>query len=303
MLYLRLLIYFFKEGFKDLIRNKSINIFAIFIVALSFTIFGFSRYITSNIKNITSNWLSHMEVRVVLKNELNLNEIQKIIESINRLAIVEETKIVSPEEALKLIEKISPTLKSYSFLENENPLPYSISIKLKKGIKEDEIKNSFEILKKVDGIEEVAFDFEWLNKIKKYSNFLTVLSGIFFILFGLTSLFTISSITRIIALSRKDEISILYSLGATPASIRGPFITEGILIGFLSSMISIFILFLIHLVLQRMLSDSFILMVIADKFISIEEQIFIIFSGTIMGALGGFFSIPSIEEFKFGHRI
>jgi len=45
--------------------------------------------------------------------------------------IVDSFKVITPKEALSTIEKISPALKSLSFKESENPLPYSISIKLK----------------------------------------------------------------------------------------------------------------------------------------------------------------------------
>ncbi|MCX7829864.1 MAG: permease-like cell division protein FtsX [Acidobacteria bacterium] len=301
MTYFRLLLYFLKEGAIGILRHKTLHIFAIFIVSLSLFILGFSRYITFNINSVLTLWESSLEVRVIIKEGTPTQEIEKIVDFLLKQNFVESAKIITPQEALRLLEKISPSIKSVPSRENENLLPYSIAVKLKKPYSQQTIQNFINETKKQKEIEEVVFDWQWLEKLKTYSKFLAFLGWLLFVALGVSSLFTVTAITRIIALSRKEEIAILYSLGATPSAIRGPFITSGTIVGFLSSFLSIIFLLLVHISLRRFVSDAFILNLISKEFLTFSDQSILIIVGAIMGGAGGFLSLVSLHDWQFVH--
>jgi cell division transport system permease protein len=303
MPFLRLILFFIKEGFLGITRHKTLNFFALFIVSLSLFVLGFSRYITSNIYNVLSGWEESFELRIILKDSMTSEDINKIISFLKEKPIVDSFKVITPKEALSTIEKISPALKSLSFKESENPLPYSISVKLKKPIDEKNVSSFLNDLKNLKEVDETIFDWQWLNKLKGYLKFLTFLSWLLFVALGVASLFTVTSIIRIIGLSRKDEISILYSLGATPIAIRGPFITLGIIIGLLSSIIAILILLFVHIIVRQTIEDPIILELLSGKFLTLFDQFALVIVGVILGGSGGFLSIGSIHEWKYSHYI
>lgn len=301
MNFVRLLLYFLKEGMAGILRHKTLHLFAIFIVSLSLFVLGFSRYITFNINSVLEFWEESLEVRIIIKDKTPNGKIEETLNFLRKQSFIEKTKLITPEEAMNLLEKISPSIKSVPLKENENPLPYSISAKLKKPVSQELIKNFIEEVKKREEIEEVIFDWQWLEKLKKYSQFLAFLGWVLFVSLGISSLFTVTAITRIIALSRRDEIAILYSLGATPFAIRGPFVTGGIVIGCVSSVISIAILLFVHILIRRFISDSFIFNLLSKEFLSFSDQFILLLVGSVMGTAGGFLSLGSIHDWKYGH--
>ena len=63
--------------------------------------------------------------------------------------------------------------------------------------------------------------------------------------------------------ARKEEISIMKLLGATNSFISAPFVTEGIIIGIIGSLIPLFILYFIY---------NRILIFISEKFMNVLKQ-------------------------------
>lgn len=301
MNHFRLFFYFLKEGSIGIIRHKTLHFFAIFIVSLSLFILGFSRYITVNVNSVLNLWETSLEVRVILKENISLLEIEKIIKFLQNQPFVESVTVITPKEALELLKKISPSIKNFPLEEKDNPLPYSIAVKLKKPVSQENVRKFIDDIKKREYIEEVVFDWQWLEKLKTYSRFFAFLGWLLFVALGISSLFTVTAITRIIALLRKEEIAILYSLGATPASIRGPFVTSGIIVGLFSSLISIIFLLTIHLLLRHFVEDSFILNILSKDFLSFIDQVNLIVVGSLMGGAGGFLSLGSIHDWKYSH--
>ena len=301
MNYFRLLLYFLKEGAVGIIRHKTLHLFAIFIVSLSLFVLGFSRYITFNINSVLELWEGSLEVRVIIKEGTSPKDIEKTIDFLKKQDFAEETKLITPDDALKLLEKISPSIKSVPFRENENPLPYSIAVKLKKPFSQERIKNFVEEAKKRQEIDEVILDWQWLEKLKNYSKFLAFLGWLLFVALGISSLFTVTAITRIIALSRKEEITILYSLGATSSAIRGPFVTSGTIVGFFSSVISIIFLLFVHITIRHFVADTVVLNILSKNFLSFSDQVILLLVGSAMGGAGGFLSLGSIHDWKYGH--
>jgi cell division transport system permease protein len=296
----RLFLFFLQEGLLGIVRHKTLNIFAIFIVALSLYVLGFSRYLTSNINNLLTSWEGQLEVRLVLKDGVNDKEIKNILSLLDKEPLIAESRIISPKDAMQFLEKLSPSLKALSFRENENPLPYSLSLSLKKPIDVKKVKELIENVKRIPGVQEAIFDWEWMDKLKTYSRFLAFLGWLLFAALGVASLFTVTAITRILALSRKEEIAVLYSLGATPGSIRGPFITNGILVGLLSSIFSLIFLFMTHLIIRKaMAGDNFVLLLISKDFLNFGDQFTLLLVGTVMGGAGGFLSLGSIHDWRY----
>ena len=108
---------------------------------------------------------------------------------------------------------------------------------------------------------------------------------------GLVSLFILSNTIRLTMYSRRFEISIMKSVGATDWFVRIPFIVEGIIIGIISAIISATMLKLLYDVLigyiNKMIPFSHI------PFSSVSLPIFLAFiaAGVAFGLIGGLISI------------
>ena len=101
---------------------------------------------------------------------------------------------------------------------------------------------------------------------------------------GLVSLFIISNTIRISMHSRRFEISIMKSVGATNRFIRAPFLIEGIIIGLVSAVISTFILGSVYNVIWELIEG-----VVPFVGVSFENIFWRVMGGFV--ATGMFFGI------------
>jgi cell division transport system permease protein len=145
------------------------------------------------------------------------------------------------------------------------------------------------------GVSQALFDWEWVERLRTYTGFASLLGWLLFSALGVAAVFTVAAITRIIALSRKEEIAILHFVGATPSSIRGPFVAGGTILGLLSGIIALFFLFVTHLALGSFSGDALLLKWVSNSFLSSCEQVGLVGVGALLGLVGGAFSLGSVE--------
>lgn len=289
--------YYLTESGTAMIRNKALHGFAIFVVALSLFILGFSRYLTSNVNDLISTWSKSLEVRVFLDDNISKSETDALVERFKGNPIVSDVKIVSPEEALKVLSKIAPAFDQASGVIGKNPLPPSLSVRLKAPPDLRKIHEFTRLAAKAGGVNQVIFDWAWVQKLKYYSRFVSFIGWLLFAALGVAAVFTVASITRILALSRKEEIAILNLVGATPAAIRSPFIAGGALMGFWAGALALLLLLGAHLLLRMVEpGNALLLHWVSGAFLSGADQAFIILLGVALGALGGAVSLGFTEN-------
>ena len=110
-------------------------------------------------------------------------------------------------------------------------------------------------------------------------------------LLSLVSLFIISNTIRVAMFSRRLEISIMKSVGATNWFIRFPFIVEGILIGLVSGLLACLLLNAVYGKILEVLAG--INLFTPVDIASYQGRILLSFvgAGILFGALGGMISI------------
>jgi cell division transport system permease protein len=102
----------------------------------------------------------------------------------------------------------------------------------------------------------------------------------------------VSNTIRLALASRKDEIEMLKMCGATDGFVRGPFVLEGALQGFLSAFVSVLLLLFAFLILRGQVNATLVPMIgMHLNFLSPLLVLAVLLSGTLTGALGSALSI------------
>ena len=114
----------------------------------------------------------------------------------------------------------------------DNPLPSSIlvtvdSLESARGVNEK--------LGTLEGVEDIRFFQETVDKLTQMSKFLQAGALILMAFLIIVSVVVVSNTIKLTVHARAREISIMKYIGATNWFIRGPFFVEGIIIGILSS--------------------------------------------------------------------
>ena len=124
------------------------------------------------------------------------------------------------------------------------------------------------------------------------------------LLLSLVSLFIIANTIRVTMFSRRVEISIMKSVGATNWFIRVPFVVEGVVIGVVSGLVAAGLLILAYNSLAEVIVSiaPFFTPVAAGP---LTAQIFLIFlgAGILFGAVGGAISIGKYLKTEGGSII
>jgi len=294
---LRKALYFFSEGLVGLWRHKGLHLFAIFVVALSLFVLGFSRYVTGNVSRLLRSWEQNLEVRVFLDPDASEELRNSLEETLSAQPTIASAAYVSPEQALDVLATIAPSFATLAEELPENPLPPSFALRLEGPMDPAAVRETIRRIEREEGVDEVLFDWDWVNRLRTYTRFAAFVGWVLFATLGFAALFTVAAIMRILALSRRDEIAILHFIGATGLTVRGPFVAGGALLGLLAGGVSLVLLALGHWLLRRDAGeDALLLTWISGTPLPWAEQAILAAGGALMGAVGGAVSLGSAKS-------
>jgi cell division transport system permease protein len=117
--------------------------------------------------------------------------------------------------------------------------------------------------------------------------------GIVLVLFlSLATLFIISNTIRLTVFARRKEVTIMKYVGATDWFIRWPFLMEGMTLGFWGAVFSGFFITIIYsMLLGRIYATLAFFPLLPTWPTMLYVDIFILFVGTGIGALGSYISL------------
>ncbi len=260
-----LISYLIGDGIRNIGKNKKSTFSAIIIMVVAMITVGMCFIIGENIKSILNNMENGYSVDVYVKDGITESEKNtlkselKNIENINPDNIKFIDKKEAYHQAVKRLGESAVELQGYT--ESEHPFPESFVVTLTSLDKLEEVIPKIEALKNVTNTSESNYTIteteennqkvetkkvetkkspaEMLTHFNKgVSIFLIAIGG------GLVafSIIIIGNTIKLTVHARRKEISIMKYVGATNNFIRAPFIVEGIIIGMISSVISIILL-------------------------------------------------------------
>lgn len=232
--------YLIGEGFRNIFKNKKSTISAMTIMCASMIMFGIFFVAGENINHIMENIERDQGMRVFLKTDVAEDKNKEIEDKINEIKGVNTVKFISKEEGL---EQYKESFGEKAYLleayEDDNFLPNSFlvtlsDLELSKQV-QDEIKN-------IEGVDDITASDSTITALINIAKIIRIITGVILIVLIIFSIFIISNTIKLTVHARRKEIFIMKYVGATNSFIRWPFIVEGIIIGIVSSMISLVII-------------------------------------------------------------
>lgn len=287
--------YFFVDAFKSLKRNRTLSIAAMITVLITFFIFGTFMLIGLNFNKAIEDVASKVEIKVNLNEDIKLIDQREIQLKLEEQSGVKEVVYESKEEAfLNFKERLkdNPGLLQGFDLQN-NPLPSSFIVKLEDPIYAEDIAKAVEGM---SGVEDISKQQqEMIDTISSFIDGVRIAGVVLFVVFVGVSIFLITNTTKITVYSRRREVGIMKFVGATDWFIRWPFIIEGMIIGFVGSLLaSLLLYFLYKSIFGYIVSTMFLVSLVPPSFILGVLTWGFLAGGTIIGALG---SIVALRKF------
>lgn len=281
--------YFCKDGFKNIFLNKTMAAASISIVVAALTVVGIFIAIGINLEYISQQIEKTVDIRVILQKGQE-EKMVVIEEYLRKNALVREFKYISPQMALQdLKNKLGKNAFLLEGLEKDNPLRGYFVVK---PVKIEYTKKLAEELETLDGVAQVYFPSETVEKLKRILKIINLFC--IFLILGLyiVSIFIIANTIKITLFARRREISIMRYIGATNRFISGPFVIEGFIIGILGSILAYAIVLLFYHYVIRYISQTITFVDFVN--ISIYKYkilgVFIL-TGSMVGILGSLISL------------
>lgn len=240
-----------------------------------------------NVQQMSQGWDQGAAISVYLK-PASEQQIKALVLETQKYAFVKKAHYLSPEQALKEFQTLTHLEEAVALLP-ENPLPGLINIELKnQALPLATLEAMKEMLAKQPIVDEVVFDSEWVKKLNTLLAFGQKLMNALYGIIGLGVVFIVGNTLRLALERHKIEMQVLTMIGATTAYIRRPFLYRGILYGLFGGFVTLGILFIMTIYLQRPSEQiaSLYQSIFVLKHLDLKETLYILGASTFLGWLG-----------------
>ena len=281
--------FYFREALLSFRRSTLMSMATILSITTILIIVGVFLLISINSSLFLKNIESQLEIIVYLEDNISQAEINNIKSNIASIDGIKEVKYVSKEEAYQRLLKDLGEQKDILSAIEKNPLPASLEIQVKDPKMIEQIANRIAEFKKV---EEVEYGREIAEKLLNFTYVFRRAGMLVLALLVFASILIISNIIKITVYARRNEIEIMSLSGATSWFIKWPFIIEGFLQGFISSLFSIIILYNFYIFAVDKVQQAIpFLPLVVDNMDLLPIGISIVLLGSLVGILGSMFSV------------
>ncbi|MEE0797849.1 MAG: permease-like cell division protein FtsX [Anaerovoracaceae bacterium] len=230
------LMYNIKQGFTQIFRNRGMSLASIFSILAMLFILGIFFCILVNLNLFTEVVRQdYDQVEIFLEDELTEDQTRGIMADLEEHDGVGGVAYRTKEEALDIMKERWGESGYLLDSLGENPLPASVLITV------DNIEDATavsEYAATLDGVEDIQYYRETVEKLTSVTRGLQIGALVVMAFLVIVCVVVVSNTIKLTVFARAREIRIMKYVGATNWFIRGPFMTEGIIIGVFASLVA-----------------------------------------------------------------
>ena len=231
------------EAVRSLAASMSTTVAATLTVLIGMFVLGLTVALGTWALSYTNHVKKQLEVKVYFTNTATKVQEEKVANFIHTDSRIDHSTFVSSAKALQQMRKKFPDLvRNLSY----NPLPDSFEVVPKKAEYNADIKR--DILHsgpggtKPAGVEKVKDGGETSRRILHVGSIVELVFAIGLIVLLVASTLLIANTIRLSIFARRREIEVMKLVGATNWFVRGPFMLEGLICGWLGSLAAVYLL-------------------------------------------------------------
>ncbi|WP_294837059.1 permease-like cell division protein FtsX [Eubacterium sp.] len=231
--------YLVKEGFRNTWTNRMMSIASICVLLSCLVLIGSASMIFLNIDSLVQKIENENVIMVYIDDEATDADIDELGIELQSLNNVQKIEFVAKEDAWAEQIATMDEAQAEFFTEqtDEIPLPDAYKVTVKDL---EQFTSTVKQIKKLDHIDTVRQNTDLAKKLAKISNGISIISIVIISVLFAISLFIISNTIKLTVYSRRLEISIMKSVGATNSFVQLPFVVEGIILGVVAGVMSLF---------------------------------------------------------------
>ena len=246
------------QGFRRNIWLSVIAIITMTLTIMTITIFALSNVVASH---KYQEFNSKIDYNIFIRDSASQADVDLLRTQASTRSEVAQLVYLDKDQVRERFDQVfshEDELKGIFTVDN-NPLPREIDIRFKDPNQID----TFDSFVRQDRFAKVVEDTTYrvnrpvITNYVRITNFLKVFGISFTGFFILIAVLVILNTIRLAIYSRRDEVEVMRLVGGTRSYIRGPFLVEGVLFGFLGALIATIFCWVFLHQLQLILATSF----------------------------------------------
>lgn len=295
-MFLNLFFYSLRQCFQSLIRNLGLALASAGMVAVSLFLLGSFLLLGINVEQLMRGLETSVEIGVFLEHESGqASPRESVEEEIRHLEGVKSYEFVNREEALATMSQELGDETMLEDLEGEhNPLPDTFLVRAERAELVPELAQEME---GISGVEKTDYGGDLLNWLMALGSRLNLVflgaSG----LLAAASIYLVVTSIRLSLLTRAEEVGIMKYLGASNWFIRFPFLLEGMIIGWVGTLLAVGVLATGYYYLANTMQQIDLLFL--QQPVTAPSELLLVWLGLlVVGTLiGGIGSLLSLHRF------
>ncbi len=283
-----------RSGFVAFWRNGFVSLASVFVMTIALLVIGSTLLLDQLFGSVLQSVQEKVDINVYFATNADQKDVQALEAALKSLPEVAEVTYTSREDALAAFEERHSgdelTLQALKEI-GENPLGASLAIRATKTeqyagvaqfLEEQQANTGSALIDRVN-YNENRSAIDKLNSINTALEQASVI--VLAVLVVIAVMITFNTIRLAIYTSR-DEISVMRLVGASNTFIRGPFMLQGVMYGFIAGVVALLILYLTLLWLGPA-AAAFLQFDIFAYFVQNFARIFgiVVGSGILMGLI------------------
>ncbi len=228
--------YLTKMGAHNMVANRSMSVSSISVLTACLMLIGISVVILLNIHSLVTDVEKQNVVVAFVQDGADDVTVAKVGSDLLAIENVVEVEFVSKEVAYE--EQLAKYDSSVEDLAQhiDNPMPDSYRVSVSNV---EEFNTTLQQIKAVPNVMHVRESQELVSQISTLQTSITAICIIIVVVLAAVSMFIISNTIRMAMVSRKVDIQVMKSVGATNVFICWPFMIEGVIIGLVSGVLAL----------------------------------------------------------------
>lgn len=230
--------YLTKEGFRNVWTNRMMSVASICVLMSCLVLIGSAALVFLNIDSLLSRIEEENVVMVYLKEDATDADVAKMETEIEAMDNISDVEFVPKEDAweeqLETMEEAQA--KFFTEISSDIPLPDAYKVTVKDL---DLFDGTIKQLEALDNVDTIRQNQDLAQKLVAIRQGVSIISIVIVAVLFAISLFIISNTIRLTVYSRRLEISIMKSVGATNNFVRFPFVIEGMILGIVSGVVGL----------------------------------------------------------------
>ena len=230
--------YLFKEGFRNTWTNRMMSIASICVLMSCLVLMGCATMIFLNIDSLLGRIEDENVVMVFVQDDTTDQELKAMEKALKKTDNIKSVDFVPKEDAYaeQLSTMDEAARKFFTEISSDIPLPDAFKVTVDDLTKFDSTLNN---IKEMEHIETIRENKDLARKLVTIRKGIEIIAVVIVAVLFAISVFIISNTIKLTVYSRRLEISIMKSVGATNGFVRLPFVVEGMILGIVAGIVSL----------------------------------------------------------------